>query len=257
MWIQFAFLGHISASQTLIVPKNQLGMLLKLTIILLNLIFTMCLQFRKHTSICIACHICSPALTSEYLFLIISRLLLFNKPRQMHRLKTTTINMLTVPWRRPHWVIPLLVLTELALDLWPAAGNSTAVPLAGLTVDLGNGEYQTTCFSSPANSLGQDCSCGSRKVPRVGWISLHMSALLTSLPPVLLPGKSHGLRSLVGCSPWVAKSRARLSGFTFTFHFRALEKELATHPSVFAWRIPGMGEPGGLLPVGSHRVGHD
>ena len=90
-------------------------MLLKLTIILLNLIFTMCLQFRKHTSICIACHICSPALTSEYLFLIISRLLLFNKPRQMHWLKTTTINMLTVPWRRPHWVIPLLVLTELAL----------------------------------------------------------------------------------------------------------------------------------------------
>lgn len=59
----------------------------------------------------------------------------------MYWLKTTTINMLTVPWRRPHWVIPLLVLTELALDLWPAAGSSTAVPLAVLTVDLGNGEY--------------------------------------------------------------------------------------------------------------------
>ena len=57
MWIQFAFSGYVSASQSLIVPKNYLGMLLKLTIILLNLIFTMCLQFRKHTSICIACHI--------------------------------------------------------------------------------------------------------------------------------------------------------------------------------------------------------
>ena len=52
-------------------------------------------------------------------------------------------------------------------------------------------------------------------------------------------------------------SRTRLSNFTFTFHFHALEKEMATHSSVLAWRIPGMGEPGGLLSVGSHRVGHD
>ena len=52
--------------------------------------------------------------------------------------------------------------------------------------------------------------------------------------PVLLPGKSHGRRSLVGCSPWVAKSRTRLSDFTFTFHFHALEKEMATHSSVLA-----------------------
>ena len=55
----------------------------------------------------------------------------------------------------------------------------------------------------------------------------------------------------------VAKSRARLSDFTFTFHFHALEKEMATHSSVLAWRIPGTGEPGGLPSVGSHRVGHD
>ena len=48
----------------------------------------------------------------------------------------------------------------------------------------------------------------------------------------------------------------RLSDFTFTFHFHALEKEMATHLSVLAWRIPGMGEPGGLPSVGSHRVGH-
>ena len=55
----------------------------------------------------------------------------------------------------------------------------------------------------------------------------------------------------------VAKSRTWLSDFTFTFHFHALEKEMATHSSVFAWRIPGTGEPGGLLSVGSRRVGHD
>ena len=48
-----------------------------------------------------------------------------------------------------------------------------------------------------------------------------------------------------------------LSDFTFTFHFRALEKEMATHSSVLAWRIPGTREPGGLPPMGSHRVGHD
>ena len=52
------------------------------------------------------------------------------------------------------------------------------------------------------------------------------------------------------------KSRTRLSDFTFTFHFHAL-KEMATHASVLAWRIPGMGEPGGLLSLGSHRVGHN
>ena len=55
----------------------------------------------------------------------------------------------------------------------------------------------------------------------------------------------------------VAKSRTRLSVFTSTFHFHALEKEMATHSSVLAWRIPGMGEPGGLPSVGSHRVRHD
>ena len=55
----------------------------------------------------------------------------------------------------------------------------------------------------------------------------------------------------------IAKSWTRLSDFTFTFYFNALEKEMATHSSVLAWRIPGTGEPGGLPSVGSHRVGHD
>ena len=55
----------------------------------------------------------------------------------------------------------------------------------------------------------------------------------------------------------VTKSRTRLSDFTFTFHFHALEKEMAACSSVLAWRIPGTGEPGELLPMGSHRVRHD
>ena len=55
----------------------------------------------------------------------------------------------------------------------------------------------------------------------------------------------------------VVRSRTRLSDFTFTSHFHALEKEMATHSSVLAWRIPGTGEPGGLPSVGLHRVGHD
>ena len=55
----------------------------------------------------------------------------------------------------------------------------------------------------------------------------------------------------------VVKSQTRLSDFPFTFHFHALEKEMATHSSVLVWRIPGMGEPGGLLFMGSHSVGHD
>ena len=67
----------------------------------------------------------------------------------------------------------------------------------------------------------------------------------------------HGQRSLVGCSPWGRSSQTRLSDLTFTFHFHALEKEMATHSSVLAWRIPGIGEPGGLLSMRSHRVGHD
>ena len=76
--------------------------------------------------------------------------------------------------------------------------------------------------------------------------------------PVLLPGKSHGWRSLVGCSPrgrWESDTTKWLP--TSTFHFHALEKEIATHSSDLAWRIPGTGEPGRLPSMGLHRVGHD
>ena len=57
--------------------------------------------------------------------------------------------------------------------------------------------------------------------------------------------------------PGVTKSRTRLNDFTFTFHFHALEMDIATRSSVLAWRIPGTGDPGGLLSMGSHRIGHD
>ena len=69
--------------------------------------------------------------------------------------------------------------------------------------------------------------------------------------PVLLPGKSHGQRSLMGCSPWGRQSQTRLNDFSFIYHFHALEKDMATHSSVLAWRIPGTGKPGGLPSIGS------
>jgi len=77
----------------------------------------------------------------------------------------------------------------------------------------------------------------------------HSSILAWRVPWTEEPGKAavHG----------VAKSRTRLSNFTFTFHFHALEEEMATHSSVLAWRIPGTGVPGGLPSMGSHRVGHN
>ena len=75
--------------------------------------------------------------------------------------------------------------------------------------------------------------------------------------PVLLPGKSMDRGAWWAAVHGVAKSRTRLSDFTFTFHFDAMEKEMATHSSVLAWRIPGTEEPNGLLSVGLHRVGHD
>ena len=76
----------------------------------------------------------------------------------------------------------------------------------------------------------------------------HSSTLAWKIPWTEEPGE---LQSM-GLLSWT-----RLSDITFTFHFHALEKEMATHSSVLALRIPGMGEPGGLLSMGSHRVRHD
>ena len=77
-------------------------------------------------------------------------------------------------------------------------------------------------------------------------------------PPPHLPPRSHPPGSCsVTQSCWIVKSWTRLSDFTCTFHFHALEKEMATHSSILAWRIPGTEEPSGLPSMGSHRVGHD
>ena len=73
--------------------------------------------------------------------------------------------------------------------------------------------------------------------------------------PVLLPGKSRGWRSLVGCSPWGREESDTTE--RLHFHFYALEKEMAAHSSVLAWRIPGTGVPRGLPSMGLHRVGHN
>ena len=104
-------------------------------------------------------------------------------------------------------------------------------------------------------------------------LSLFFLLIYTMSPlgvPDHLPGEGNGTPLQHSClenpmdgGAWwaavhgVAKSQTQLSDFTFTFHLHALEKEMATHSSVLAWRIPGMGKPGGLPSMGSHRVGHD
>ena len=113
---------------------------------------------------------------------------------------------------------------------------------------------------------------------RVGhnWVTNHMMLILlfTLWEPipslVIYFGEGNGTPLQYSClenpmdgGAWwaavhgVARSRTRLRDFTLTFHFHAVEKEMATHSSVLAWRIPGTGEPGGLPFLGSHRVGHD
>ena len=79
-------------------------------------------------------------------------------------------------------------------------------------------------------------------------MATHSSTLAWKIPWTEETGRLQPMGSL---------GRTRLSDFTFTFDFHALEKEKATHSSVLAWRIPGIGEPGGLPSMGSHRVGHD
>ena len=75
--------------------------------------------------------------------------------------------------------------------------------------------------------------------------------------PVLLPGKSHGQRSLVGCSPWGREESDATKRLHFHFSLSCTGEGNGNHSSVLAWRIPGTGEPGGLPSMGSHRVGHD
>ena len=115
-----------------------------------------------------------------------------------------------------------------------------------------------------ANSADMILTCGLAWLRQKDSICTHLQIVFAYLctrqwhpTPVLL------LENPMDGGAWwavvhgVAKSRTRLSNFTFTFHFHALEKEMATHSSILAWRIPGTEEPGGLPSMGSHRVGHN
>ena len=115
---------------------------------------------------------------------------------------------------------------------------------------------------------GKESTCQHRRCGFNPWVGKIPWRRKWQLIPAFSPRKSHRplqysyLGNPTGRGAWwatvhgVVKSWARLSDFTFTFHFHAL-KEMATHSSVLAWRIPGMGEPGGLPSMASHRVGHD
>ena len=93
-------------------------------------------------------------------------------------------------------------------------------------------------------------------MPRLGFLNIYGEGNGTPLQYSCLENPMDG-GALKAAVHGVAKSWTRLSDFTFTFHFHALEKALATHSSVLAWRIPGAAEPGGLLTMGLHRVGHN
>ena len=154
----------------------------------------------------------------------------------------------------------LFLLLSLSISSWEAPSGSGAgdtLPTCRDT-EVGKGHSQDGSLRAsgiPSLLCGQPGGEGRRLIWQ--W-------------PKLLTGEGDGTPLQYSClenpmdgGAWwaavrgVAKSRTQLSDFTFTFHFHALEKEMATHSSVLAWRIPGTGEPGGLPSVGSHRVGHD
>ena len=134
----------------------------------------------------------------------------------------------------------------------------TPLPLPPHTISLGHPSAPAPSILYPASNLDW------RFISYMNII--HVSVVLPYTQsrrrqwqptPVLLLGKSHGRRSLVACSPWSREESNTTEQCTFTFHFHALEKEMATHSSILAWRIPGIAEPDGLPSMGSHRVGHD
>ena len=119
------------------------------------------------------------------------------------------------------------------------------------------GEYLISSsfkLTEATSGLLEFIDCSGRSLPEKEYLRSRRQWHPT---PVLLPGKSMDGGAWWAAVHGVTKSRTRLRDFTFTFQFHALEKEMATHSSVLAWRIPGMGEPGGLPFVGSHRVRHD
>ena len=119
------------------------------------------------------------------------------------------------------------------------------------------GEYLISSsfkLTEATSGLLEFIDCSGRSLPEKEYLRSRRQWHPT---PVLLPGKSMDGGAWWAAVHGVAEGRTRLSDFPFTFHCHALEKEMATHSIVLAWRIPGMGEPGGLPFVGLHRVGHD
>ena len=152
------------------------------------------------------------------------------------------------------WHMEWSTFTALCFRIWNSSAGIQSPPLALVIVML-----------PKAHLTSHSRMPGSRWVITPSWLSgswitfLYSSSVLFPWrtkwqpTPVSLPGESHGRRSLVGYSPQVAKSRTRLSDFTFTFQFHALEKEVATHSSILAWKIsmdrarhPGMWSQVGL-----------
>ena len=133
--------------------------------------------------------------------------------------------------------------------IWATREALLFITVWHLSTGEGNGTpLQCSCLEIPwAEEPGYLLLCNICQLGEGNGTSLRCSCLENPLGRGAWWAVVHG----------VAKSRTWLSDFTFTFHFHTLEKEMATHSSVLAWRIPGMAEPGGLLSVGSHRVRHD
>ena len=127
-----------------------------------------------------------------------------------------------------------------------------------LSKDMNNGMW-----SNATHTLSSCHFCLSRKKVYIYFLYMLLSWTHQYQRLIGTPLQYSSLENPMDGGAWwaavhgVAISRTRLSDFTFTSHFHALEKEMATHSGVLAWRIPGTGEPGGLLSMGSHRVGHD
>ena len=145
---------------------------------------------------------------------------------------------------RLYLLLLLLILKELKILLW--APKRICVPMPTVVFPCG------TLVKNLPDSVGDARDVGS--IPGLGrspgegnGYPVQYSCLKNSMDRVAWWATVHG----------AAKSQTRLSNFTFTFPFHALEKEMATHSSVLAWRIPGTGAPGGLPSMRSHRVGHD
>ena len=97
----------------------------------------------------------------------------------------------------------------------------------------------------------------SRNRVQWAWLLISISMVANAEPPSPLAWKSHGRRSLVGCSPWGCWESDMTERLHFPFSLSCIGEGMAAHSSALAWRIPGTGEPGGLPSIGSHRVGHD